>query len=298
MAKFKSANHHWWPRCLSAHWVAEDGMTGWLKPDGTVLRVPPKHLGVIGNAHHIRFSSTPGESSFFDSCFESEYDNADTSFPGVVSWLKSLGREYLPGLDLTARFIPHDYTSDRLTALTECTVSLAVRSPRNREASVGIAERLRGPIPSPERETLIAYNMRPSQRVVSDKIGANGKCVVLFSNSKEFIYGDGFFHNVCGVMNPPVSAKIFAPITPEISVCIIYPRHFRLEPRLSTIVLSDEEIDLCNKAVQVYSRQAIYFRSEQPEIQEAYARGQHLEYASSENSIDFMISQIPGIYGI
>jgi hypothetical protein len=65
-------------------------MTGWLKPDGTVLRVPPKHLGVIGNAHHIRFSSTPGESSFFDSCFESEYDNADISFPGVVSWLKAL----------------------------------------------------------------------------------------------------------------------------------------------------------------------------------------------------------------
>ena len=70
-----------------------------------------------------------------------------------------------------------------------------------------------------------------------------------------------------------------------------------MEPRLSTIVLSDEEIDLCNKAVQVYSRQAIYFRSEQPEIQEAYARGQHLVYASSENSIDFLIGHIPGIHG-
>jgi hypothetical protein len=278
--------------------MAEDGKTGWLKPDGTVVRVPPKKLGRIGNAHHIKFSSTTGESSFFDSCFESEYDAADNSFPGVVSWLTSLDREYLPDLDLPERFIPHDYTNDQLIALTECVVSLAVRSPRNREAAVGIAERLRGPIPRPERETLIAYNMRSSQRVVADKIGANGKYVVLFSNSKEFIYGDGFFHNVCGAINPPVGAKIFAPITPQISVCIIYPRHFRLEPRFSTIVLSDDEIDLCNKAVQVYSRKAIFFRSEQPQIQEAYARGQHLVYASSENSIDFLISHIPGIYGI
>jgi hypothetical protein len=277
--------------------VAEDGTTGWLKPDGAVLRVPPKNLGVIGNAHHIKFSSKPGETSPFDSCFESEYDVAGNSFPEVISWLKSLDRKYLPDLDLSARFVPHDYTSDRLIALTECAVSLAVRSPRNRETSVGIAERYRGPIPSPERETLITYNMRSSQRIVSDKIGANGKYVVLFSNSKEFVYGDGFFHNVCGVINPPVGAKIFAPITPDISICVIYPRHFGVEPRLSTIVLSDEEIDLCNKAVQVYSRQAIYFRSEQPEIQEAYARGQHLVYASSENSIDFLIGHIPGIYG-
>jgi hypothetical protein len=252
--------------------VAEDGKTGWLKPDGTVLRFPPKHLGVIGNAHHIKFSSKPGESSPFDSCFESEYDAADNSFPDVISWLRSLDREYLPDQNLPERFIPHDFTAERLIALTECAVSLAVRSPRNREASVGIAERLRGPIPSPERETLTAYNMRSSQRIVSDKIGANGKYVAIFSNSKEFVYGDGFFHNVCGVIHPPVGAKIFAPITPEISVCIIYPRHFRVEPRLSTIVLSDEEIDLCNKAVQVYSRQAIFFRSEQPEIEEAYAR--------------------------
>jgi len=297
MAKLKSAKHHWWPECVSAHWVAEDGKTGWLKPDGAVLRVPPKNLGVIGNAHHIKFSSKPGETSPFDSCFESEYDVADNCFPEVISWLKSLDRKYLPDLDLSARFVPHDYTSDRLIALTECAVSLAVRSPRNREASVGIAERYRGPIPSPERETLITYNMRSSQRIVSDKIGANGKYVVLFSNSKEFVYGDGFFHNVCGVINPPVGAKIFAPITPDISVCVIYPRHFGVEPRLSTIVLSDEEIDLCNKAVQVYSRQAIYFRSEQPETQEAYTRGQHLVYASSENSIDFLIGHIPGIYG-
>lgn len=296
MAKLKSAKHHWWPECVSAHWVAEDGKTGWLKPDGTVLRIPPKNLGVIGNAHHIKFSSKPGEPSPFDSCFESEYDIADNNFPDVISWLRSLDREYLPNLDLSARFIPNDYTADRLTALTECAVSLAVRSPRNREASVGIAEKLRGPIPRPERETLITYNIRSSQRIVSDTIGANGKYVVLFSNSKEFIYGDGFFHNICGVINRPVGAKILAPITPDISVCVIYPRHFRVEPRLSTIVLSDDEIDLCNEAVQVYSRQAIFFRSEQPEVQEAYARGEHLVYASSENSIDLLISHIPGIY--
>jgi putative addiction module component (TIGR02574 family) len=30
MPKLKSERHHWWPRCVSAHWAAEDGTTGWF----------------------------------------------------------------------------------------------------------------------------------------------------------------------------------------------------------------------------------------------------------------------------
>jgi hypothetical protein len=192
MPKLKSARHHWWPECVSAHWAAEDGMTGWIQPDGTCRRVHPKQLGVIGNA-------------------------------------------------------------------------------------------------------LIGVNMRHSQRLVSDTIGSNGKFVVLFSQGREFIFGDGFFHNVRAIANPPISPKILAPITPRMSVLVARPPSFTVQPRLLTIVLSDEEVDRCNHAVQVYSRQALYFRSDRPTVEEVFTCNEYRQYASRDNPIDNLIYRIPGV---
>ena len=213
MPKLKSERHHWWPRCVSARWAADDGTTGWIKPDGSCIRVPPKELGLIGNAHHIKLGRHPGDATGWDSSFEREFDAADSNFPSVISWLESLKHEFMPHRELRNRFLSQSAADDQLRLLTECVVSLAVRSPMNREASVALAERLRGPIPNPQRNTLIGANMRHSQRLIADSIGANGKFAVLFSHGREFIFGDGFFHNVKAVVNPPIGPKILAPIT-------------------------------------------------------------------------------------
>jgi len=295
MAKLKSQRHHWWPRCVSAQWAAEDGTVGWLKPDGSSIRVPAKELGVIGNAHHIKLGRIPGDSTALDTSFENAFDVADTNFPSVISWLESLRHEFVPGPELRDRFLAEFAPVDKLRLLTECVVSLAVRSPMNREASVSLAERLRGPIPNPERSAIIGLNMRQSQRLVSDAIGANGKYAVLFSQGREFIFGDGFFHNVRAVTNPPMCPKILAPLTPTISVVVSRPTSFTVEPRLSTIVICDEEVDQCNHAVQVYSRQALYFRSHQPAVDGAFSRNEHQEYSSPDNPIDNLLCSMPGV---
>jgi hypothetical protein len=122
----------------------------------------------------------------------------------------------------------------------------------NREASVFLAEHLRGPISNPERNALIGMNMRQSQRLIADTIGANGKFAVFFSQGKEFIFGGGFFHNVSAVVNPPLDPKILAPITPTISVVVSRPTLFTVNPRLSTLVLIDEEVDTCNQPDKCY----------------------------------------------
>lgn len=295
MPRLKSARHHWWPECLSAKWTSNDGKTGWVRPDGTCIRIPPKDLGVIGNAHHIKLASTPGDSSPWDTTFESEFDRADTNFPAVISWLESLPSSYLPNTPATDRFLGVRAGERELKILTECVVSLAVRGPMNREASVALAEHFRGRLPSPERDALIGANMRQSQRIISDSIGANAKFVVLISQSKEFIFGDGFFHNVRAVVNPPAFPKILAPITPNISVLIVRPPSFTVHPVLSTIVLSDDEIDFCNHTVQVYARNALYFRRDQPTIEDVFKSGEHLQYADSDNSIEILIRSIPGV---
>ncbi len=295
MAKLKSAGHHWWPECVSTRWAADDGCVGWIKPDGNCIRIRPSGLGVIGNAHHIKLGRVPGDPTVWDSSFEKEFDEADSNFPALISWLQSLAHKFVHDQDLRNRFLAVAAADDRLRVLTECVVSLAVRSPMNREASVAVAERFRGSIPIPERNALIGLNMRQSQRVVTDTIGSRGKFAVLFTRGREFIFGDGFFHNVTAVVNPPLSPKILAPITPNISVVVFRPSRFTVEPKLSTLVLSDEEVDRCNHAVQVYSRNALYFRSNQPDLVEAFTCSKHLEYTSPDNPIDNLLCSIPGV---
>jgi hypothetical protein len=293
MSNLKSERHHWWPECVSSYWTAEDGTTGWVKPDGSSRRSPPKNFGVIGNGHHIKLSRNPGDSTHWDSSFECEFDTADNNFPQIISWLNSLNRDYKPSQKLRDRFLEQSADDDVLRKLTECVVSLAVRGPMNRKASVSTAEHLRGSIPKQELEALIGLNIRNSQRTISDSIGSNAKFAVLFSQGKEFIFGDGFFHNLIAVM--PIVPKILAPITPNLSVIVTRPTTFTVSPRLSTIVLTDEEVDRCNHAVQVYSRQALYFRYHQPEVVEAFTCDKHLKYTNPNNPIDRLFRSIPGV---
>lgn len=294
MAQLKSEVHHWWPRCVSSHWAAEDGTTGWIKPDGTCRRVPPHHLGLLRNAHHVQLGDR-GVSTPWDSSFEDEFDKADTHFPVVISWLQGLDRQLTSHQRFRDRFVSQSTGDDELRRLTECVVSLAVRSPMNREASVAFAESLRGPLEKRERDALIGMNMRNSQRVVADSIGANAKFAVLFSHRKEFIFGDGFFHNVTAAVNRPLAPTIAAPITPHMSVVVTRPVAYMVEPRLSTIVLNEAEVDVCNQAIQVYARTALYFRNDRPVITNAFARAEHLHYTHPDNPMDELVRSIPGI---
>lgn len=297
MAKLKSERHHWWPVCVSRHWAGEDGKTGWLKPDGSVARIPPARLGVIGNGHHIKLGRN-NEDTVWDQSFERVFDRADSAFPDLIGWLEGLEHGPVRGVqELRKRFVAHPCDDAELARMTECAISLAVRGPMNREASVAVAENLRGPLPTPERNALIGLNMRNSHRLIADSIGAHGKFVVVYSQRKEFVFGDGFFHNVKNVQNAPYSPKLFVPITPHICVLVCRPSQYMVEPRLTTLVLDDHEVDLCNNTVQVYAKNAIFFRSQQPVLTEAFQRGMHLKYSHPENPIDSLIYNIPGVPG-
>ncbi|WP_280570014.1 DUF4238 domain-containing protein [Chromohalobacter sp. 296-RDG] len=295
MTKLKSALHHWWPRCVSKHWADSDGFTHWITPDGTCKRVPPAKLGMIRNGHHIKLSKNPADSSPWDVSFENEFDRADSNFPSLIDWLNKLVKQELFDRDLRNRFVPQSYTDNDLKILTECVVSLAVRSPKNREAAVSIAEKLRGKLPVPERNTLIGLNLKESQRMITDSIEERAKFAVLFSSGREFIYGDGLFNNVTGGGNSPITPKIIAPITPMMSIIISKPTSFTTEPRISTVVLTDDEVEACNHAVQVYSKEALFYRSDRPALTESFTDAEYLVYQHPDNPMDNLIRHIPGI---
>jgi hypothetical protein len=275
--------------------VGADGKTGWLKPDGTCIRIPPANLGVIGNGHHIKLGRS-GEPSPWDQSFERVFDTADAGFPQLIKWLEALERRPMRhAKELRQRFVAQPCTDEELLLMTECAVSLAVRGPMNREASVAIAEDFRGPIISAEKNALTGLNIRDSQRVVADCIGARGKFVAIYSQEKEFIFGDGFFHNVGNARIAPHSPKLFVPITPCVCILICRPPGYIVEPKLSTLVLDDREVDICNHAVQIYSKNAIYFRSQQPVLHEDFRRAAHLQYAHPGNPMDSLIHSISGV---
>lgn len=294
--KQKSERHHWWPEAVSERWKDANGMTHWLKPDGGVITSPPKNFGVIGNGHFIKLGQESEDATPWDENFEKVFQKADDGFPGLIDWMEGLERK----TDVDPRDVPRRYlaqTADDpiLAALTESVVSLAVRSPMNREAACGLAERFRGRLPPRERNSIIGVNMRHTQRLVSDRIGARAKFCVIFSPEREFIFGDGFFTNIRSPGDGLMTHRVLAPITPNMAVLIVRPQQCRPDPRLVTLVATPDDTDAMNGAVQIYAKDALFYRSERPEMTDAFLQQKHLMYAHPGNPVEGLIHSLPGV---
>lgn len=295
MPKHKSARHHWWPECVSGHWRDGEGCVHWLAPSGEVKRIPTHQLGAIGNGHLIKLGSPDEVETPWDETFEPEFDRADSAFPGVIACLEGLSR-HIPPSDTPPRqrFLSQPHDAELLTLLAECVVSLAVRSPRNRAVAVSLAEHLRGPLPARERNALIGLNMRRTQRQAADAVGDRAKFVVVFSPDREFIYGDGFFNNLRSPLNGMFLPQMFAPLTPRMAVLIVRPTSYRPEPKLMTVVVNAAETDAFNEAVQVYAKDAIFYRADRPSLSEHFRAGEHLVY-NGPNVVEQFIHSVPGV---
>ena len=287
MTKLKGEQHHWWPRCVSRYWADIHGTVGRIEPSGRIVPVLPRGLGSIGNGHHGKLSNKAGfNTTDWDFTFEQEFADADGRFTDVISWLNSLKHAPIVGDALRDRFRAQPATDDLLRALTECVISLVIRSPMNRDAFALLPERFGLPASNADRNAVISMNMHGKQRAMSDSIGSTGKFAVLFSSSREFIYGDGCFNNLDGAVDPPNYPKLLVPVTPEIAVIVCCPLSYLVEPRLSSIVLADEETDYCNHAIQVYSRHEMFFRSQPPKLDSAFTSGERRRYARADNPVD------------
>ncbi len=294
MTRLKTTLDHWWPQCVSEHWKDNSGCAHWLLPDGEIRSAPPKKFGAIGNGHAIKLDGN-GPSPW-DESFEREFDKADNNFPTIIEWLNTLDRKWYGNVSTKRdRFLSQSASTDQLGLLVECIVSLAVRSPMFRERAVSMAENLRGPLPEKERNSLIGLNMRNSQRMIADSLAGRGKIAVLFSPQKEFIFGDGFYNTATSTSMPPMCAQMLVPITPSISVLYASPTQYLTEPKLTTIVLSEPETRFLNDTVQTYACDAIYFRSEKPELIQAYTQRKHLQYSHPDNPIVRFIHDLPGV---
>lgn len=273
----------------------QDGCVHWLLPTGEIRRVPPKNLAVITNGHHIKLGKSPGEVTPWDQSFEKVFQRADDNFPGVVDWLGSLSRSDRTGATLSDRFLPAKADDGMLSLMMECLVSLAVRSPRHRENAVSLAEHFRGPLPETERNALIGLNIRHNHESMCKALGSSGKFVVIYSPHREFVFGDGFFHNLSAEPSAMHSPRMLVPVIPDITVLFARPSSYLTHPKLMTLTIGPSEAVTLNHAVQVYAKEALFYRTQMPDVTDEYRAHKHLRFASARNPVDLLIDAIPGV---
>lgn len=157
---------------------------------------------------------------------------------------------------------------------------------------------MRGPLPQRERNVLIGANMHRSQRVLTKSVQGRGKALVLFSPEREFIFGDGFYHNLYPPAEHMNSIIMLVPVTPWISVLYVQPSAFQVEPRLVTMTVNMAEAASLNRVVQVHAKDAVFYRSEAPPIKAAFRHGEHLVFEDGHNPVDQFVRLIPSIYPV
>lgn len=131
-----------------------------------------------------------------------------------------------------------------------------------------------------ERDNLIAINLRGQLRGTIDAL-RGGKFIVVFSPDKEFIFGDGFYHNITPGFSASTGVKLAVPLTPHMAVIFSRPMSYVTLPNVFTLRIGPEETREFNELIQIYSKEMIFYRSERPELLSCFTRGEHLRLKHS-----------------
>ena len=292
MKPLKSEKHHWWPRCVSIHWRAADGTVARVDPTGRIVRSTPEKFGSLKTAITsnwttpitVRLFGTRVSKGSLTKQMEPFLHLSNGSWDCLI--LTTLRMVALPNKHRTIIKL-------RRSRRVWFRSWYGVRETGKRQSA--LPNTLGGPLPTKERNALIAMNMHRKQRMIADSIGHHGKFAVLFSRDKEFIFGDGFFHNLNAVANPPYAPKILVPLTPSMAIAITRPMSYRTEPRLVSLVLNDAEVASINRSIQIYSKSELFFRSEKPRLEEAFRAEKHAEFSHPDNPIDTLLRSLPGV---
>jgi hypothetical protein len=273
----KSELHHWWPRTLAEHWADEHGMVSTVLRTGEIKRAPPGAFGARTNAHHIKLGGP------WDSSFEPVFNAADGQMNSLIRWLVALesitGRSTRPRQE---RILAQEVAPEQINELAAAVASLIARSPRTRASIAATAKYWRqkmGIVPPEADEPLIAMNQRGLYDAYLSLMRRSGRWAVLFSDTDEFIFGDGFLHDFpasSDALHAPRRAIV--PLTPTVAVVYVYPRSYPSEPQLVTLRLEPAEVQFFNEALQGYANEYLFYRFQQPQLIDAFKVGGHRQF--------------------
>jgi hypothetical protein len=281
-----AAEHHYFPKALQKFWKDDHGWVHRLRADGKRDRSKNGTFGHLRNAHHIKLSDSP---SPWDESFEYTFGPIDSAIPRVVELLAQaetpLCNEERPWRD---RFGPQWNLENHRSAIAQLIASLVVRSPCLRNSiRLGVLSYHSGKGPWPGGEVpsaLISMNQKPLLERYARALSDKGKVAILFSDHREFIFGDGLLHNFqIGGPNSPYNPRCLVPLTPTIAVGYDCPSQWAVSANFVAVRLSPEEVNEVNWCTQVYSGQYLFYRSGFPSDISSFRQGEHRQLRFHEH---------------
>lgn len=270
--------HHWWPKGLSKFWANTNGLIYRIDSLGNVINSNPKNFAQLSNGHNVVLS----ENSPWNFTFEHYFDNPDRNIRKVLSWLETFQKRERVGGNPEYSYLSQDLESENLNILRECILSLILRSPMYRNMHNLFVESFRGKLSKKQARNLEAFNIYQKYETLTQSSKNRGRFAVLFSVQKEFIFGDGFYTNLTATSEDLFGFKVAIPVTPNIAVIWSSPASCYTSPRLMALKADEDVVELINYSVQVYSKDYLFFRSQQPNLNPDFTAGEHraFEYNS------------------
>ena len=123
---------------------------------------------------------------------------------------------------------------------------------------------------------LISGNQKHLLEGYAKALAERGKFVVLLSNCREFIFGDGMLHNFrTGGPVSPTNPRCLVPLTPAIAVAYDCPSSCSQSVSFVTVTATLSEVEAVNEITLIYSGRHIYYRNELPRNLAAFEVGRH-----------------------
>lgn len=258
-------------------------MVSVVRPNGEVRRVPPGAFGGITNAHHMKMGGP------WDSTFEPSFNQPDSEIADFVRWIFTLEASRAESdCSILERILAQPLPQDRHQQMTRIVASLLARSPRVRHVIKLRTEyyRERFGLPDPTADkSLIAANQRGLYDAYRKRMEGSGRWAILFTDSTEFIAGDGFLHNFPACDDAINSGrKLVLPILPTATIIYMLPLGGNpSEPKLVTLRIDSAETARLNHFVQVYARDLLFYRSEPPVLSDAFLCGEYREFRYNQD---------------
>ncbi len=300
-----SREHHWWPVALQEYWSTLGAVKS-LSSDGKVDTRKYYNRKIAKKSHGHTIILDP---DFWRENFEPEFDAADDSIHRVT-----MGCIRLFSLSKFARLIWRA-TRSRMTRRTgiedfseslsiepvfrreliNLCISLLIRSPANRYK----LERTGASFGLPPNEEVGKMNMKIQVdgmlRHYNDGFRGNTFPLIIHSQVKEFIYGDGLLDGISSSLGSAfLRGHALVPLTPHICILLATPYSIRSNQNAQILFAPRWLVDHINLITQVYSKTQIFYASRAPSLSEEFKANEHRSYKGHMTEIVGSLLKICG----
>ncbi|RYF05208.1 MAG: hypothetical protein EOO77_28640 [Oxalobacteraceae bacterium] len=291
MARNVPRDHHWWPVALQDYWADKNGEVSWIEPDEKVGKKKHRNRKIGYKIHGHTLSRGGGWPS---TNFESEFD-IDARVHDIVTYLvkpKPLGqslREVVALLkcafnkerkllDLSKVYHIEERIGRDLLLLI---YSLLIRSPSSRFKYESFPERFGLPVIEDVGKANMLQNYRMAKKLCENGVLTNRFFVLLHSDFKHFICGDGYLDWLSGELQAGrVGGRALIPLTPNLCVYICTPIAMRSDRNCASLRAPAWMVDRVNEIVQIYSRDKLFFLGRKPQLTDEFRMRQFLQHSS------------------